>query len=82
MNHPETAPAIRARFPFDAFAALTCSGLALGPLMRTRAFGMTQSKRVRNFLTVFLGDDGDYAVGADCQSSAFGERADGVEADV
>jgi hypothetical protein len=31
-----------ARSPFDALAALTCSGQALGPLVQTRAFGMTQ----------------------------------------
>jgi len=34
---------VRARFPFDALAALTRSGQALVPLVKARDFGMTPS---------------------------------------
>jgi hypothetical protein len=33
-----------ARSPFDALALLACSGQALGPLVKTRAFGMTPER--------------------------------------
>jgi hypothetical protein len=38
---------MRASSPFDALASLTCSGQAPGPLVKTRAFGMTAQKRIR-----------------------------------
>jgi uncharacterized protein len=41
----------RARFPFGALAALTCSGQALGPLVRTRGFGMTPFIETANCTT-------------------------------
>jgi hypothetical protein len=40
-NPVQRAVVLRARFPFDFFAALSHSGQALAPLVKTWGFGMT-----------------------------------------
>ena len=44
----QSVVALHARSPFDALASLACSGQALGPLVKARAYGMTPHVVISN----------------------------------